>query len=37
MKVRKMFAILSALVIGGLGIAAFNLSPQIAEAGVKLN
>jgi hypothetical protein len=34
---RKLIAIVMALITGGLGIAAVSLAPQAVEAGVKLN
>jgi hypothetical protein len=37
MKIRKMLAILSAFVVGGLGIAALSVVPNTAEAGFSFN
>jgi hypothetical protein len=37
MKLRKVFAVMSALVVGGLGIAGLGFVPQAAEAGVQFN
>jgi hypothetical protein len=37
MNVRKMKAIIGALVTGGIGIAALSLAPQAAHAGIRFN
>jgi hypothetical protein len=37
MKIRKMLAILSAFIVGGLGIAALSVVPNAVEAGKQLN
>ena len=34
---RKILAIITALITGGIGIAAVSMVPQSAEAGVALN
>jgi hypothetical protein len=37
MKLRKVFAIMSALVVGGLGIAGLSFVPKAVEAGIQFN
>jgi hypothetical protein len=34
---RKFFAIVTALITGGLGLAALSVLPQAVEAGIKFN
>jgi hypothetical protein len=37
MHIKKMLAIIGALIGGGIGIAVLGAAPQVAHAGVQLN
>jgi hypothetical protein len=37
LKAKKFFAIVSAFIAGGIGMAGFSLAPQAVEAGIKFN